>query len=66
VEQVRVAAPTELLMIEKEFPDRDAATIVKSPVPARAATEPVAGGMLLSIGRLVLTIVVFDVQLEYV
>src|SRR6476620_2379625 len=66
VVHVRLIDPVVRFMIVKNEPDRDCDTIVKSSVPARAATDPAPGGMASSIGRFVLTIVAFDVQLEYV
>jgi hypothetical protein len=60
----RSIVPSVLLMIVKKLFDRDLATIVYESLAARAATEPTPGGMLLSIGRFVLMIVAFEVQLE--
>ena len=61
----REIVPVESFVIVKKVPERDWDTTVKVLLVPRAATEPELGGMLLSIGRLVLTIVAFDVQDEY-
>src|SRR5205085_5824538 len=52
VAQVRVIAPFVSFVKLYQFPDRDWATIVYASLDARAATDPRAGGIDGSIGRL--------------
>jgi hypothetical protein len=59
---VRETVPFVALRIVKKLPECDWDTIVYVSEVPRAATDPTPGGMLLSIGRLVLTMVAFDVH----